>query len=174
MAAATRDGNAANNKDGNKLVLDYVRACNLQNAPHGIVVPMGWSESILTTDIDDIDDITRISPKFGPDTVIHGFTGTPSDLDGGAGLVYDVVYITEAGVVTLTLVSGSTKGQAASGTDEIAAAARHRYVGEGYFALKVTTGAAVPAAGTYNYGILISRGWMRPQHQGIYLKDARA
>jgi len=174
MAAATRNGVAAGNQDGGKLIHDYLRAVNLQNAPHGLPVLIGWKEAVLTTDIDDIDDILRLSPLFGPDTVLHSFYGTPSDLDGATGLVYDIVWITAAGVVTLTLVSGSTKGQAASGTDPIADAARFRHVGAGYLAMKVTTAATTPAAGTYDYGLVVSRGWLKPQTTGVFLGNARA
>lgn len=175
MAAATVDTSASLNKDGSVALARHLRACNLQNAPFGTIVPVGDSVAVPATSVDDANDILRLSPKFGPDTVLWNFTGTPSDLDSGANHIYDIIWVTEAGVTTLTIVSGSTKGQAASGTDEAAAAAKGRLVGEGYLAMKTTTGAAGGAtAGTYNYAMLLSSGWMKPGKVEIYRKDARA
>lgn len=175
MAAATADTTASLNKGGSDALLRHLRACNLQNGPFGQLVPIGDKVTVPATSVDDANDILRLSPKFGPDTVLWDFAGTPSDLDSGANHVYDIIWVTEAGVTTLTIVSGSTKGQAATGSDEAAAAAKGRLVGEGYLAMKTTTGAAGGAtAGTYNYGMLLSRGWMKPGQVDIYLKDARA
>lgn len=175
MAAATVDTSASANKSGDFAIQRFLRSCNLQNAPFGQIVPIGDKVTIPATSVDDAGDIIRLSPKFGPDTVIWGFAGTPSDLDTGANLVYSVIWVTEADAVTLTIVTSSTKGQAASGTDFIEAAAWGKHVGEGYLALSIGTGAAGgAAAGTYNYGMLLSRGWLKPGQVEIYLKDARA
>lgn len=175
MAAATTDSPASLNKDGSGAIARHLRACNLQNAPFGVVVPIADSVAVEATSVDDADDIKRLSPKFGPDTVLWDFAGTPGDYDTGANHVHDIIWVTEAGVTTLTIVSGSTKGQAASGSDVAAAAAKGRLVGEGYLAMKTTTGAGAGAqASTYNYAMLLSRGWMKPGKVEIYLKDARA
>lgn len=175
MAAATVDTSASANKSGDFAIQRFLRSCNLQNAPFGQVVPLGDKVTIPATSVDDAGDIIRLSPKFGPDTVLWDFVGTPSDMDSGANLVYDIVWVTEADAVTVTLASGSTKAQAATGSDVIAAAAKGTLVGEGYLAMKVTTGAGAGAtAGTYSYGMQLSRGWLKPGQVEIYLKDARA
>jgi hypothetical protein len=174
MAAATTDTSASANKDGSGALERHYRS-SLAHQAFGIPIPVLDKVTVPATAIDDANDILRLSPKFGPDTVLHDFAGTPSDLDSGANHVYDIIWVTEAGATTLTLVSGSTKGQAASGSDEAAAAAKYRHVGEGYLAMKTTTGAAGGAtAGTYSYGMTLSRGVMKPGQTGVYLRDARA
>ena len=174
MAAATTDSSASNNKAGGTALGNHLRAA-LAHQAFGLPIAVGDKVTVPTTAIDDANDILRLSPKFGPETVLHDFAGTPSDLDSGTNHVYDIVWITEAGVVTATLVSASTKSQAASGSDVCAAGARYKHVGEGYLAMKTTTGAGAGAtAGTYSYGMMLSRGWMKPGQTGVYLKDARA
>jgi len=174
MAAATTDSNASRNKDGSGALMAHLRAA-LAHQAFGIPIPVGDKVTVPTTAIDDNNDILRLSPKYGPDTVLHDFAGTPSDLDSGTNHVYDIIWVTEAGATTVTLVSGSTKSQAASGSDVCAAGARYKHVGEGYLAMKTTTGAGAGAtAGTYSYGMTLSRGWSKPGQTGIYLKDARA
>lgn len=174
MAAGTTNSNAALNKDGSGALERHLRSA-LAHQAFGVPIVVGDKVTVPTTAIDDANDILRLSPKFGPDTVLHDFAGTPSDLDSGTNHVYDIIWVTEAGVTTVTLVSGSTKSQAASGSDECAAAARYKHVGEGYLAMKTTTGAAGGAtAGTYSYGMTLSRGWMKPGQTGVYLRDARA
>lgn len=175
MAAATVDTTASANKDGAFAIQRFLQSHNIQSGPFGQIVPIGDKVTVPSTSVDDTGDIIRLSPKFGPDTVLWDFAGTPSDMDSGANLVYDIVWVTEADVVTVTLVSGSTKAQAASGSDVIAAAAKGTLVGEGYLAMKVTTGAGAGAtAGTYGYGMQLSRGWLKPAQIEVYLKDARA
>lgn len=180
MAAATADGVASKLKDLDGRTLDaFAREIIENTRVQGLVIPYGNKESIPPTSLDDINDIFRLSRKWPAGTVLWDFSGTPSAMDGGAGLVYDIVWVDEAGAVVLTVVSASTKGQAASGSDVAAAAARGRLVGAGYLAMKVTTAATTPAAGTYNFGMLVSLGWtnfvlLGPGDSTVYLKDARA
>lgn len=176
MAAATQDGTASKNKGGDRLVEQYLREIFENKTPYGTIIPMAFKETIPTTAVDDVGDIIRITPKLPAGTVIHSFYGNPSDMDtnGSPALVYDVVYVNEASSVVVTIVSGSNKGQSGSGTDAIADAARGKYVGAGYVALKTTTAAATPAAGTYNYTFNFSIGLMKPGVPGSFKADARA
>lgn len=174
MAAATHDTTASGNKGGGQALQNHLRSA-LAHQAYGIPIVVGDKVTVPVIAIDEANDILRLSPKFGPETVLVDFAGTPSDLDSGANHVYDVVWITEAGVVTATLVSASDKSQAATGSDVCLAAARYKHVGEGYLAMKTTTGAAAGAtAGTYDYGMTLCRGWMKPGQHDVYKTDARA
>lgn len=173
---STQDGAASKNKGGDKLVEIYLREIFENKSPFGTTVPLCYKETIPASAVNEIGDIIRITPKLPVGTIIHSFYGNPSDMDtnGAPALVYDVVFVTEADVVVVTLVSGSTKGQSGTGTDAIADAARHKYVGAGYVALKTTTAAATAAAGTYNYGMTFSLGCLKPGFSGVFKADARA
>lgn len=109
-----------------------------------------------------------LTPLLPNGTHITRWRGTPSDLDSGvAALVYDIVAVTvnSSGTVTgdvLTLVSGSTNGQAAAGSDSLLAACVGRHIGLCHIALKVTTGPGTAAAGTYKYAAGFYLGTWKP------------
>lgn len=175
MAAATVDSLASKVKDGFRKLETFFREAIAQGGPRGFLAPVGGKVTVATTNIDDIGDILRLSLKFPKGTIFHGFTGTPSDMDSGTAHVYDIVVVDESDNVLLTLVSASTKSQAATGTDEIAAAARHRWASaDCYIAMKTTTAASTAVAGTYHWGGLVSLGWLKATEIGIFLGDARA
>jgi hypothetical protein len=173
MAAATASSVAAKISQGLDTLKRFVRYTQQNEGPRGIPVPIADKAVVPETSVDDALDIFRLSPKL-PAGYLLDFRGTPSDLDSGANLVYDVVWITADGVVSATLTSGSTKGQAASGSDVLAAAATGVYVPEGYLALKVTTGAGAGAtAGTYSWYLFYSHGILKPGQEinGPFLRD---
>lgn len=177
MAAATSDTTASGVKDGEKALQDFLFDLIENGMPRGVLIPINSKATVPTTAIDDVGDVLRISPRFPAWTRFQDFRGTPTDLDtnGSPALVYDVVVVNEAGTVLGTLVSASTKAQAASGADRI----RDLAVGfianaACYIALKVTTAAATAAAGTYKWAALVSHGTFRPTSIGVYLGDAEA
>jgi len=176
MAATTAETLASRIKSGLKAVEDYLRGFVLDDNPYGPMFPVNDIAAIPTTSIDEANDIIRISPKMPAGTYCHDFRGTPTDMDTNVSPahVYDVVYVNEASVTQVTLVSGSTKSQAASGSDRITDAAAHKYCGEGYVALKTTTASATPAAGTYKWAAVFSIGTLKPGKTptGPYLLEA--
>lgn len=176
MAAATVSSIAAKITQGLQGLNQHVRYIFENKSPRGVPIPISDKATVPATSVDDADDVFRLSQKL-PAGYVLDFAGTPSDLDSGANLVYSVVWITEAGVVARTLVTDSTKGQAASGTDDLEAAAKGRFVPEGYLALKVGTGAAGGAtAGTYTWYLFYSEGILKPGKtiEGPYLRDVAA
>jgi hypothetical protein len=176
MAAATVDSAAAGTKLGLEILRQYITYIFNNDSPRGIIFPIADVADVPATSVDDTDDIFRLSPKL-PGGYIWDFAGTPSDMDSGANLAYSVVWITETGTVAKTFVSGSTKAQAASGTDRISDATAGVYVPEGYLALKITTGAGAGAlAGTYHWRIQYSYGVLKPRKtiEGPYLLDVNA
>lgn len=123
-----------------------------------------------------------LTPLLPNGTHVEHWRGTPSDLDtdGTPAIVYDIVAVTvnSAGTVTgdvLTLVSGSTNGQAAAGSDSLLAACYGRHIGLCHIAMKITTPPDVAAAGTYKYAGKFYLGTWKP---GVldqpYIGDAEA
>jgi hypothetical protein len=176
MAAGTTETTASQLKGGDRFVTQYLATCFANDQPlYGISMPMADKATVPATAIETADDILRLSPKLPVGTHIEDFRGTPSDMDSGANFVYDVVAIAEDGTVIATLVSGSSKGQAATGSDRIADAAVGKYLGECYLALKTTTGAGAGAtAGTYKWYAKFAVGLLKPAYLGIYKGDAEA
>lgn len=127
----------------------------------GFAMPVTFGESITisTSHIDDVNDIRRIY-LFPAGAYLTDFRGTPSDMDTNATptLVYSILTTDSSDVTQLTVVSGSTNGQAAAGSDLIATAAKGRYVGGQYLVWKTTTASATPAAGTYKFYLAYSIG----------------
>lgn len=122
-----------------------------------------------------------ISPLLPNGTHIQSFRGTPSDMDNGGSpsLAYEVWAVTVvAGVVTadvLKLVAASANAQAAADSDTLLAACRNRHIGNTYIAIKITAGAATPAAGTYKWGGTFYLGTYKPGVQEQpFIGDAEA
>jgi hypothetical protein len=116
--------------------------------------------SLATTAIDEANDLIPLfaAPPFFTPSQIHIVT---TDIDGATALVYSVVLTnaTRTGHATRTdynVITGITTGQAAGVYDSMDQAyavqlAIDKYVPEGdgwWFALKITTAAGTPAAGT--------------------------
>lgn len=130
--------------------------------------------TVPATSVDDNDDILRLF-KFPAGAYIWRWRSTPSDMDSGANLVYSILATDDADVTKVTLVSGSTKAQAASGSDVLADAATGRYVGNYWCCVKATTGAAAGALdGTLKCAWQLSIGVINRSRRGIYLNDAEA
>lgn len=128
--------------------------------------------TIPATSVDDASDIVRLF-KAPAGAYIWAWRSTPSDMDSGANLVYDIVATDDSDVVKLQMVTGSTKAQAASGSDALLDAARGRYIGNYWVAVKVTTGAAGGAlAGTLKCAWQLSIGVVNRSRRGIFLSDA--
>lgn len=177
MAAATVDTVSSKIKNGWQMALSALQRMFYDQVPVGCRIPVtDGTATVATTNIDDAGDILRISPKLPPGTHIWDFRGTPSLLDshGTPFLVYDVVFVTEADVVTVTLVSGSTAASGTIAADRIRNAAVGKYCGEGYLALKVTTAARTAAAGTYKVAYDFSIGTVRPGQTKAQMSDAEA
>lgn len=139
---------------------------DLRNREDGVVpvqgggglFPFGDVFTIPATSVDDVNDIQRLW-QFPAGAYIWDLRATPSDMDtGAAALVYSLLVTDAADSTLVTLVSGSTNGQAAAGSDRILSAAVGKFVGGSYLSLKVTTAAATPAAGTIKVVGLISLG----------------
>lgn len=105
---------------------------------------------------------------------IWGWRSTPSDLDTDAtpAIVYDIVTTDEDDNVKVTLVSGSTNGQAAAGSDALAAGAYGRYVGNQRLVFKIATAADVAAAGTLKCAWELTVGVITRGKKGAYMYDA--
>lgn len=124
----------------------------------GIPFSYGDEATLATTSLDEAADTVRLC-LFPPGSYINDFRGTITDVDTNATptIVYDVVTLTSANVVVDVLVNDSTNGQG-GGTDRIANAAVYKFVGDLYLGLKIVTGAATAAAGTYNWGCTFTPG----------------
>ena len=115
--------------------------------------------SVPTTSLDDVGDIRKLY-QFPAGSYLVDFRGTPSDGDTNATptLVYSVLVIDSADATKVTVVLSSTNGQAAAGSDDILTAAKFKFVGGYYLALKIGTVAATPAAMTYKVGLSYAIG----------------
>lgn len=173
MAAATFDTVASRVKGGNGSVQDFLFESQENYRNQGPLIPYNDVQAIATTGLDDVGDVTRLTIRLPAGTYIHDWRGNPSDYDtAGSPLhVYDIVAVRDDGTVVLTLVSGSTKGQTGTGTDRIQDSAAHRFIGECYIAMKTTTAAGTPAAGTYKIGALFSIGTLKPTKIGTFLLE---
>lgn len=136
--------------------------------------PFAQKFTIPVTSVNNTNNITRLA-KMPAGAYIWQWVSTPTDMDTGtAALVYDIVATDDSDVVKLTLVSGSTKAQAASGTDQIAASAMGCYVGNYWLSFKVTTPANVAAAGTLKCAWKITIGVINRSARKAFLGDAFA
>jgi len=117
----------------------------------------GQKFTVPTTAIDDNNDILRLF-KCPTGSFIWDWRSSPSDLDTGTALVYSIVATDDADTIKLTLVSGSTKGQAGTASDRIADAAVGAYVGGYWISMKATTAAGTPVAGTLSCAWQLSQG----------------
>lgn len=162
MTASTQTTTQAYVDLNNKIAAGMRNLVDEGLAPAGSAVIQGFGDSftVPTTAIDDVGDFLRLW-HFPAGAFLWDLRGVASDMDTNATptLVYDVVVTDSSDTVLHTLVSGSTKGQTGSATaDDILAAKRGIYVGGNYLALKTTTVAATPAAGTYKVAAQLSIG----------------
>lgn len=142
--------------------------------------PINHKVSIAAADLANGNYIL-LTPLLPNGTHIEYWRGTPTDMDTGvAAFVYDIVAVTvdSSGnwlADVLTLVSGSAKAQAASGSDSNLAAVVGRHIGLCHIAMKVTTPPGTAAAGTYKYAGKFYLGTWKP---GVldqpYIGDAEA
>lgn len=177
MAAATVDTVSSKIKNGLQMAQSALQRLFYDQVPICCMIPVtDGTPTVATTNIDDVGDILRLTPKLPPGTHIWEFRGNPSEIDthGTPFLVYDIVFVNEDSTTILTLVSGSTAGQDGTTTDRLADAAVGRYCGEGYIAMKTTTAARTAAAGTYKLAYVFSIGTVRPGSIKAQLSDAQA
>lgn len=110
--------------------------------------------------------------KFPPGSFLRAWRSTPSDMDtGGPTLTYSILAIDDADATKLTIVSLSTNGQAAAGSDSMIAAVAGRYVGNYWCAFKVGTAATTAAAGTLKVYCDFAVGAINRGARGLYLRD---
>lgn len=130
--------------------------------------------TILASDL-DAGDIVRLW-KFPAGAFILDWRSTPSDMDtgGSPALTYSVLTTDDSDTTKVTIVSLSTNGQAAAGSDSIIAAVKGRYVGNQWLCWKTGTAAATAAAGTLKVYCAFALGVINRLAQGLYLKDPEA
>lgn len=114
--------------------------------------------------------------KFPAGAYLKAWRSTPSDMDTDAtpALTYSILATDDADTTKLTIVSGSTNGQAAAGSDSMIAAVEGRYVGNQWCVFKVGTAADVAAAGTLKVWCEFAVGVINRANRGLYLRDAEA
>lgn len=119
--------------------------------------------------------ITRLW-LFPAGSYILDWRSTPSDLDtdGTPAITYSILTTDNADTTKVTLVSGSTNGQAAAGSDSLIAAVKGRYVGNQWCVFKVGTAADVAAAGTLKVYCAFAVGVINRSNPGLFLGDAEA
>jgi hypothetical protein len=100
------------------------------------------------------NDIVRLF-KFPAAAFLLDWRSTPSDADA----------------TLLTIVSGSTNGQAAAGSDRMISAVAGRYVGNSWCVWKTGTAADVAAAGTLKVYCAFALGTINRLSRGLYLRD---
>lgn len=146
-----------------------------EQAPYCIEIPFGQKFTVPTTSLDDNNDILRLM-KFPAGAFITDLRCTPSDMDtnGTPALVYSLLAINDSDATQVTIVSGSTNGQAAAGSDRIATAAVGAYVGSYWLAFKATTAAATPAAGTLKIFLKFTMGIVNRGKSGRYTQNWEA
>lgn len=122
-------------------------------------------------------DIIRLF-KFPAGAFILDWRSTPSDMDTNVSpaLTYSVLTTNDSDVTQVTLVSLSTNGQAAAGSDSIIAAVKGRFVGGQWCCWKTGTAAATAAAGTLKVYCAFAVGAMNrlATNRGLYTKDPEA
>lgn len=121
------------------------------------------------------DEIVRLF-KAPAGAYLWGWRSTPSDMDTDAtpALTYSIVATDDDDATQLTLVSASTNGQAAAGSDVLIGAIYGRYIGNMWIAWKTGTAADVPVAGTLKCAWLMSIGIVNRTRRGVFLNDAEA
>ena len=115
--------------------------------------------------------------RFPAGSYIKDWRSTPTDMDTGSpALTYSILAIDDSDTTKLTIVSLSTNGQAAAGSDSIIAAVKGRFVGNYWCAFKVGTAATTAAAGTLAVYCDFSIGVINrlAPNRGLYLKDVGA
>lgn len=121
--------------------------------------------------------ITRLW-KFPAGSFILDWRSTPSDLDtdGTPAVTYSILTTDDSDVTKVTIVSGSTNGQAAAGSDSIIAAVKGRFVGNQWCIFKCGTAADVAAAGTLKVYCAFAIGVINrlAPNRGLYLRDPEA
>lgn len=153
-------------------VPDAVRARTIYSRPAANVIAQKFT--ILATSL-GANNIVRLW-KFPAGAYILDWRSTPSDMDTDAtpALTYSILTTNDADATQVTIVSGSTNGQAAAGSDSIIAAVKGRYVGNQWCVFKVGTAADVAAAGTLKVYCLFAIGVINRLQRGLYVKDAEA
>lgn len=139
-------------------------------------VPVAQKFTIPSTSL-GVNNIVRLW-KFPPGSYLLLWRSTPSDMDTNVSpaLTYSILTTDDSDVTQVTLVSGSTNGQAAAGSDALIDAVRGRYVGNQWLCWKTGTAAATAAAGTLKVFCAFSCGVTNrlAPNRGLYLKDAEA
>jgi hypothetical protein len=118
------------------------------------------------------NDIVRLF-KFPAAAFLLDWRSTPSDMDtdGTPALTYSILTTSDADATLLTIVSGSTNGQAAAGSDRMISAVAGRYVGNSWCVWKTGTAADVAAAGTLKVYCAFALGTINRLSRGLYLRD---
>lgn len=113
--------------------------------------------------------------KFPAAAFLLDWRSTPSDMDtGSAALTYSILTTNDADATQLTIVSLSTNGQAAAGSDRMISAVAGRYVGNQWCVFKTGTAAATAAAGTLKVYCSFALGVINRGKRGLYLNDPEA
>jgi hypothetical protein len=149
--------------------------------PRVTLIPFVQTFTIPAASTDDANDFVRLF-QVPAGAYIWDWRSTPTDMDtGGPTLVYSILVAEESApgsgswTTRATLVSGSTNGQAAAGSDTLTAASIGKFIGGGsnyWVVWKVTTGATTPAAGTLKCAWTLSLGVINRNKRGSYLRDA--
>lgn len=173
MAAATV--NAAEWFPDLKLFIDPAFRQLTEHDSPVCTVPLSFAQkfTIPVTSTDDADDITRLI-KCPPGAYIWRWRSSPSDMDTGTALVYSIVATDDSDVIKVTLVSGSTKGQAGTASDVLADAAVGAYVGGYWISMKTTTAATTPVAGTLACAWQMSQGVINRASRKVRLDNWEA
>lgn len=111
--------------------------------------------------------------KFPAGSYLKDWRSTPSDMDtgGSPALTYSILTTDDSDTTKVTIVSASTNGQAAAGSDVMIGAVAGRYVGNQWLVWKTGTAAATAAAGTLKVYCDFCIGAINRQLRGLYLKD---
>lgn len=136
---------------------------------HAGITPALHEVGVLTTDIDNADDAVVLY-FFGEEEAWLSRLGVEvADLDGGAGLVYNVGIGDSDGVVDTVLISGSTSGQA-GGSDAATLDVPVDVTGK-FLIFDTTTAAITPAAGDLTFYVEFSAGLRQLRDDNGVLTD---
>lgn len=153
-------------------VIDAARLRARDNRPASNVIAQKFT--IPSTSL-GANNIVRLF-KFPAGSYLKAWRSTPSDMDTDAtpALTYSILATDDADTTKLTIVSASTNGQAAAGSDAMIAGVLGRYVGNYWCVWKTGTAADVAAAGTLKVWCEFAIGVINRLQRGLYLKDAEA
>ncbi len=142
---------------------------------HCVLLPFAQKFTVPVAIPTTGNEILRLF-RFPAGAYIWEWRSTPSDMDtgGSPALTYSIITTDDADTTQLTIVSLSTNGRAAAGSDRILDAAVGRYVGSQWCCLKTGTAAQTPAAGTIKAAYQFSIGVINRSARGPYLRDAEA